>query len=101
MDKIHSTNHTISVFKKVVDSLKKKCKKVIEISKPRKAQKYSKEIANKEDITGTLCMTLSRHVEALKNISSSGCNNVIDHNSGMKKSYNDSDERIVELEEME
>lgn len=50
VDKIHSTNHTISVFKKEVDDLKKKCKKAIKISNPKKAQKYSKEIADKEKI---------------------------------------------------
>ncbi len=102
VDQIHSTNHTISIFKNEVDNLKKKREKAIEISKPRKAQKYSKEIADKENIIETLYMALSRHAEELKTISSSGCNNVVYNNTNdTKKSNYESDESTVELDKTE
>ncbi len=102
VNKIYSTNNTISVIKKEVDNLKKKHKKAIDISKPRKSQKYSKEIANKEDIIGPICLALARQAEELKTLASRGCNTVNDNNtSGTKKSHYDSDESSVQLEETE
>ncbi len=72
VEKIHSTNNTINVFKKEVEELKKKRKKALKMSKPKKAIKYSSEAAEKEGIIESLGLALSRHAEELKTISSSG-----------------------------
>ncbi len=90
IDKIHSTNNTINVFKKEVEELKKKCKKANDTSKPKKAKSYGDEITAKEDIIGTLCLALSWHGEELKALLVGDGNAV---------NYNDSDESSVELEE--
>lgn len=69
VDKIHSMNNTISIFKKI-DKLKRKRKKAIETSKPNKAAKYSLEVAKKEGTVQSFCLALSRHAEELKRLSS-------------------------------
>ncbi len=69
VDKIHLTNNTISVFKKEVEELKKKRKKAIECLKPKKAKKYSHEVAEKEGIIKSLGLALSRHAKELERIS--------------------------------